>query len=175
MPCVCFHTRHCLTEPGPYIIRDRGAQSNLHREGMRSGHGEAVRFNLPQPRFRRPSSIASGRKVNRLILDLHLVKAGLNVNRYDNMKAVTRNKLLDFFENTLKRDFVNDEQADLISCPIGGLADDPVAGIVDSCLSLSREDMRNIFDPVINLIIPLVQNQIDTIEQQDQLGLQVSV
>lgn len=91
------------------------------------------------------------------------------------MKTATRNKLLDYFEDKLKRDFVDDKQAECISCPIGGLADDPVAGVSDGCISLSREDMLGIFDPVINLIIPLVQDQIDTIEQQDQLGLQVSV
>lgn len=83
--------------------------------------------------------------------------------------------MLEHFENTLKRDFVNDEDADAFSCPIGGLPDDDAAGIVDGCLVVSREDMREIFDPVINLIIPLVQDQIDTIEQQNEPALQVSV
>lgn len=45
------------------------------------------------------------------------------------MKTATRNKLLDYFEDKLKPNFVNDEQAECFSCPIGGLADDPVAGV----------------------------------------------
>lgn len=83
--------------------------------------------------------------------------------------------MLEHFENSLKRDFVNDEQADSYSCPVGGLPDDNDAGIIDGCLIVSREDMKDIFDPVINLIIPLVQDQIDTIEQQNEPALQVSV
>lgn len=139
---------------------------------MCCGYGEALWLNIPQPGLRRSGGVASRRKVLNSLL---LAKVDIDFNRFDNMKTSTRNKMLEHFESALKRDFVNDEQADSISCPIGGLPDDDDAGIVDGCLVVTREEMKDIFDPVINLIIPLVQDQIDTIEQHNEPALQVSV
>lgn len=83
--------------------------------------------------------------------------------------------MLDQFEDTLKRDFMDTESESEFSCPVGGIPDDPISGVSDGCLILTREDMRNIFDPVINQIIPLVQDQIDSVEGQNQPGSRVSV
>lgn len=83
--------------------------------------------------------------------------------------------MLDQFEDTLKRDFVDTEAEDEFSCPVGGIPDDPISGVLDGSLVLTREDMRNIFDPIINQIIPLVQDQIDNVEGQNQPELGVSV
>lgn len=83
--------------------------------------------------------------------------------------------MLDQFEDTLKRDFIDNEDENEFSCPVGGIPDDPVAGVLDGSLILTREDMKNIFDPIINQIIPLVQDQIDNVEGQNQIGTRVSV
>lgn len=64
------------------------------------------------------------------------------------------------FEEFLKRSFTNSEDDDIFSCPIPGVLDDTVAGVEDGCFVLTREEMKNIFDPVINEIMKLVREQI---------------
>lgn len=90
------------------------------------------------------------------------------------MKQVSRKKTLDEFENCVKRGFKDDAE-DEYSCSVGGIPDDPIAGVSGGDFILTREDLRKIFDPVVNQIISLVQHQIDTVEGQNQPGLQVSV
>lgn len=48
-------------------------------------------------------------------------------------------------------------------------------GIEDGELTLSNEDMLGIFDPIINQILSLVQEQIDMVETQDQENSRISV
>lgn len=48
-------------------------------------------------------------------------------------------------------------------------------GIEDGELTLSNEDMLSIFDPIINQILSLVQEQIDMVETQDQENSRISV
>ncbi|KAL0633934.1 hypothetical protein Q9L58_007116 [Maublancomyces gigas] len=47
-------------------------------------------------------------------------------------------------------------------------------GIEDGELTLSNEDMLDIFDPIINQILSLVQEQIDMVETQDQEKSRIS-
>lgn len=91
------------------------------------------------------------------------------------MKTATRNRMLNEWEQVLKREFSNSEEDDIFSCPIGGIPDDPEIGIEDGAFIITREEMLAIFDPVINQIIPLVQEQIDMVETQNGGKLCISV
>lgn len=79
------------------------------------------------------------------------------------------------FEQSLKRSFTNSDEDDLPPCSAGGLPDDPEMGIEDGELILEREDMLSIFDPIIEQILPLVQERIDMVEAQDMKKSCISV
>lgn len=79
--------------------------------------------------------------------------------------------MTNYFEEFLKRSFTNSDDDDIFSCPIPGVLDDAFAGVEDGCFVLEREEMKAIFDPVINEIIQLVREQIKTAEGQ---GIQKS-
>lgn len=79
------------------------------------------------------------------------------------------------FEEDLKPSFSNSEDDDFFTCPIGGVQDDPVAGVEDGGFIITRKDMKGIFDPVINQIVLLVQEQINNVEAQAHRGLRLSV
>lgn len=88
------------------------------------------------------------------------------------MDSLPRNKILKEFEEVLKRGFINSEDDDISICPSYGLPNDPAAGIEHGGFVLTRDDMKGIFDPVIDQIIPLVQDQINTVIEQ-RLNLSV--
>lgn len=71
--------------------------------------------------------------------------------------------MLKDFEQSLKRSFTDSEYDEIFYCSVGGLPDNLEMGIEDGGLTLTREDMLSIFDPIINQIIPLVQKQIDAV------------
>lgn len=75
-----------------------------------------------------------------------------------------------YFEEFLKRTFSDDEDEDVFSCPIPGIVDNPAAGVESGFLVLTREDMRDIFEPVIAEIVCLVQGQIDAVKAQQREG-----
>lgn len=104
-----------------------------------------------------------------------LIDFDTNLHRYENMKVAPRNRMMKSFEEDLKRSFSNSEDDDIFICPIGGLADDFDAGIEDGGFVVTREEMKGIFDPVIDQIVPLVQKQINTVEAQAHRGLRLSV
>lgn len=79
------------------------------------------------------------------------------------------------WEEVLKREFSNSEEDDIFSCPIGGIPDDIEMGIEDGAFIITREEMLGIFDPIIDQIIPLVQEQIDMVEVQNERDLHISV
>lgn len=84
--------------------------------------------------------------------------------------------MLKEWEEVLKREFSNSEEGSIFSCPIGGVPlYDTKIGISDGDLIVTREEMLGIFDPVINQIIPLVQEQIDMVECQGGGSLRISV
>lgn len=83
--------------------------------------------------------------------------------------------MLKEFEEVLKRSFSNSEHDDIFTCPIGGIPDDSAAGIEDGGLIMTREDMKSIFDPVINQIVPLVLEQIEMVEAQRHKNFRISV
>lgn len=79
------------------------------------------------------------------------------------------------FEEELKRGFTDSDEDDVIYCPVGGIPDDPIAGIDGGDLVISREEMKAIFDPVIDKIIPLVKNQVSNVEAKSSQGLRLTV
>lgn len=91
------------------------------------------------------------------------------------MKTRPRTRMLKDFEQSLKRKFTNLEEDDVYSCHVGGLPDNPAMGIEDGMLILTREDMLSIFDPVIDQIIPLVQEHINMVEVQNEEESPISV
>lgn len=91
------------------------------------------------------------------------------------MKLVPRNRLMKAFEEDLKRGFSNSEDDDIFTVPIGGVRDDPVAGIEDGGFIVTREEMKGIFDPVIDQIVLLVLGQIKAVGYQAHRGLRLSV
>lgn len=83
--------------------------------------------------------------------------------------------MMNYFEEFLKRSFTNSEDDDIFSCPIPGVLDDVVAGIEDGCFVLERGEMKDIFDPIIDEILQLVQEQITTAEGQGAKKSPISV
>lgn len=83
--------------------------------------------------------------------------------------------MMKHFEEFLKRSFSNSEDDDIFSCPIPGIADDPAAGVEDGCFVLTRDEMKDIFDTVINKIIQLVREQIKAAESSGQRNMRISV
>jgi len=69
------------------------------------------------------------------------------------------------FNDSLKRNFTDSKDEDIFTCPIPGVADDITAGIEDGMLVILREDMRKIFDPVVQKVIHLVQQQVKEVEK----------
>lgn len=74
--------------------------------------------------------------------------------------------MLKHFDDTHLRSFTNSENEEFYSCPALGVPDHPANGIEEGLLLLTRKDMRSIFDPTIEKIIPLVQEQINSVEGQ---------
>lgn len=84
-----------------------------------------------------------------------------NFNRFDKLSVKMRQRMMETFESQVVREF-SGSSSSVFCLPIF-LADDPKVGIEDGLLSLTGEDMKEIFDPLINLIIELVQEQIDIV------------
>lgn len=97
----------------------------------------------------------------------------LNLGSFGKIGPGVRNKMLRKFQEVLRRSFSDSEEDGLFAVPTGWIPDDTKAGIEDGCLQLTREDMRSIFDPVLDKIITLVQEQIDSVQKQQ--GLRISV
>jgi len=77
------------------------------------------------------------------------------------------------FNDSLKRNFTDSEEEELFTCPIPGVADDSTAGIEDGMFVIDREEMKEIFDPVVQKIVHLVQQQVKEVEKlevRDEAG-----
>lgn len=51
------------------------------------------------------------------------------------------------------------------SFPVGGIPDDPMNGVEDGCLFLTPKDMKGVFDPTIDKIISMTQEEIKIVEK----------
>jgi len=77
---------------------------------------------------------------------------------------------LRFFEENVKRNFdPTDARAEEVNVPFPGLPDDEEAGLDSGFLSMSAEQVKDIFDPVIDEIIALLQGQIDSIRERGEI------
>lgn len=77
---------------------------------------------------------------------------------------------LRFFEENVKRNFdPTDARAEEVNVPFPGLPDDEEAGLDSGFLSMSAEQVKDIFDPVIDEIIALLEGQIDSIRERGEV------
>ncbi|EON64758.1 hypothetical protein W97_03991 [Coniosporium apollinis CBS 100218] len=93
------------------------------------------------------------------------VKARIGGERYKNMKTKTWNIGLKYFEEFVKRNFNDNEQQD-ISIPFPGLPDDEEAGLDCGFLAMTTEQVKSIFDPVVQEVINLVEEQVESIRRK---------
>ncbi|RPA90385.1 hypothetical protein L873DRAFT_1718078, partial [Choiromyces venosus 120613-1] len=92
-------------------------------------------------------------------------------NRFDRMRPEGRIHMMNEFNDTLKRDFTDSENEDIFTCPTPGVVNDANAGIEDGFFVIEREEMRKIFDPVVQKVIQLVQQQVKETRQVKALVL----
>ncbi|KAF2199167.1 actin-like ATPase domain-containing protein [Delitschia confertaspora ATCC 74209] len=99
------------------------------------------------------------------------VKRRIGEERYRTMrekKAKTWNMGLKYFEEFVKRNFTEDEHTE-VNVPFPGLPDDEEAGLDSGFLVMSADQVKDIFDPVVQQVIDLVEGQVHTIRQRGGL------
>ena len=101
------------------------------------------------------------------------VRQRIGRERYETMrekKPKTWMMGLRYFEESVKRNFdPNDARAEEINVPFPGLPDDEEAGLDSGFLSMSAEQVKGIFDPVVDEIVALLQGQIDSIKERGEI------
>ncbi|KAI1509974.1 Hsp70 family protein [Pyrenophora tritici-repentis] len=93
------------------------------------------------------------------------VKKRIGSERYNWMrekKAKTWNMGMKYFEESVKRNF-NEEEHSEVNIPFPGLPDDEEAGLDSGFLVMSAEEVKALFDPVIEEVIHLVEGQVYSI------------
>jgi hypothetical protein len=83
-------------------------------------------------------------------------------------KAKTWNMGLKYFEEFVKRNFNEDEHNE-VNVPFPGLPDDEEAGLDSGFLVMSAEQVKEIFDPVVQEVVDLVEGQVRTIRAKGGL------
>ncbi|KAF1978029.1 actin-like ATPase domain-containing protein [Bimuria novae-zelandiae CBS 107.79] len=99
------------------------------------------------------------------------VKSRIGAERYKMMrekKAKTWNMGLKYFEEFVKRNFNEDEHAE-VNVPFPGLPDDEEAGLDSGFLVMSAEQVKEIFDPVVQEVVSLVEGQVQSIRAKGGL------
>ena len=80
-------------------------------------------------------------------------------------------KMLDEFDGKLKRQFDGQQGMD---CPVPGLRDNQAERIEDGYMEITREEMEGVFDPVIDGILRIIQDQLDTVNRGGYKPISVS-
>ncbi|KAF2839632.1 actin-like ATPase domain-containing protein [Patellaria atrata CBS 101060] len=96
------------------------------------------------------------------------VRSRVGEERYTQMrekKAKTWNMGLKYFEEFVKRNFSDEEHAE-VNIPFPGLPDDEDAGLDSGFLVMSAEQVKEIFEPVVSEVIDLVEGQVNKIRQK---------
>jgi hypothetical protein len=99
------------------------------------------------------------------------VKRRIGSERYHWMrekKHKTWNMGLKYFEEFVKRNF-NEEEHSEVNIPLPGLPDDEESGLDSGFLVMSAEQVKEIFDPVVEEVINLVEGQVNSIRQKGGL------
>ena len=83
------------------------------------------------------------------------------------MKPKTRNMALKYWDEYVKRNFKDEEpeEEEDISVPLPGVADDEERRIEGGFLMMRREEVKTIFEPVVNQVIKLVDEQVEGIRR----------
>ncbi|KAF2873169.1 Hsp70 family protein-like protein [Massariosphaeria phaeospora] len=99
------------------------------------------------------------------------VKQRIGTERYEMMrekKAKTWNMGLKYFEEFVKRNFSEDEHSE-VNVPFPGLPDDEEAGLDSGFLVMTADQVKDIFDPIVQEVISLVEGQVRTIRSKGGL------
>lgn len=75
-------------------------------------------------------------------------------------------KMIKEFDEHLKRVFRNSDDQEYMDCEVPGLPDNPLNKVEDGFVEISREEMQAIFNPVIDGILELVQEQINSVSKE---------
>ena len=96
------------------------------------------------------------------------VKERIGAERYQWMrekKPKTWMMGLRYFEEFVKRNFNEEEHAE-VNVPFPGLPDDEEAGVDSGFLVMSKEEVKDIFEPVIGQVVDLVEGQVSAIREK---------
>lgn len=99
------------------------------------------------------------------------VKTRIGAERYNMMrekKAKTWNMGLKYFEEFVKRNFNEDEHNE-VNVPFPGLPDDEEAGLDSGFLVMTTDQVKEIFDPVVQEVVSLVEGQVQNIRAKGGL------
>ena len=97
------------------------------------------------------------------------VKQRIGAERYQWMrekKPKTWMMGLRYFEEFVKRNFNEEEHAE-VNVPFPGLPDDEEAGVDSGFLVMTKEEVKEIFEPVISQVVELVEGQVDAIREKN--------
>jgi len=84
-------------------------------------------------------------------------------------------KMMKDFDERLKRIFRDEDDQEFMDCDLGNAVRDNVLKRVDEGhLEITRQEMRDVFNPVIQEILRLVREQIDTVSLSSQDRVSVS-
>lgn len=134
----------------------------------------AYRVTQRQPLKIEESAIGTGSLCGSTFLNYRFedhVKQRLGEARYQDMKdnkPRTWQMALKYFEESVKRNF-NEAELQDFSIPMPGIDDDEEAGVDGGFLILTAEDTKDIFDPIVNQVIGLVEGQVDAIVSKDEV------
>ncbi|KXT17946.1 hypothetical protein AC579_5945 [Pseudocercospora musae] len=96
------------------------------------------------------------------------VKSRIGAERYTHMrekKPKTWMMGLKYFEEFVKRNF-NEEEHNEVNVPFPGLPDDEEAGLDSGFLIMSSEQVKHIFEPIIDEVVALVEGQVNAIKDK---------
>lgn len=94
------------------------------------------------------------------------VKERLGSTAYFAMKEKTKIAALKSWEEYVKRVFVDGEDQDVFPIQFPGLPDDEARGIDCGFMTVTREEVQGIFEPVIEEVVRLVDGQITAVQSK---------
>lgn len=87
---------------------------------------------------------------------------------FDAMSHRAKFQMTQYWENFIKRDFTDAEHAEFeerdFHVPVVGVPDDEKNGLFSGFLSMSRQDVRELFEPVVKQVIALIEDQVNAVK-----------
>lgn len=90
-------------------------------------------------------------------------------------KGKPYNKMMKEFDERLKRIFKDTADQEIMDCEVPGLPDDAVKRVEDGFVEIDRGEMQDIFEPVVQEILRLVQEQVDLVQLNGSTRVSVSI